>query len=79
MPGYTIGEPGARGRILGRALATSEPVVVRAVVGPVVPPLPAKGTFEQAKQLAEALTPGEPSRGKIARTVFAEKVRGMSE
>ena len=53
--------------------------MVRAVVGPVVPPLPAKGTFEQAKQLAEALTPGEPSRGKIARMAFAEKVRGMTE
>lgn len=76
---YIIKEPSACGRILKQALATSGAVAVQGVVDPLVPPLPAKATCEQAKQLTEAWARGAPNRGKIAWTVFAEKVREMIE
>jgi pyruvate dehydrogenase (quinone)/pyruvate oxidase len=75
--GFTIEDPADCGRILDQALAVPGPVVVQAVVDPLVPPLPAKATFEQAKHLAEALARGEPNRMKIAWTVLAEKVREL--
>lgn len=41
------------------------------------PPMPAKVSLEQAKQLAKSLARGTPHRGKIALTLAADKVREL--
>ena len=48
-----------------RALAADGPVLLEAVVDPEVPPLPPHISFEQAKNLAQALAKGDPARGRI--------------
>jgi pyruvate dehydrogenase (quinone) len=49
------------------ALRSDVPVVVEAVVDPEVPILPPHIPFEMAKNLASALTKGEPNAGRIVR------------
>jgi pyruvate dehydrogenase (quinone) len=75
--GFTIEDPKECGRTLDEALATAGPVVVQAVVDPLVPPMPAKVTLEQATKFAESLARGEPNRSKIAWTVLSDKVREL--
>ena len=75
--GFTIKEPEQCGAVLDQALATPGPVVVEAVVDPLVPPLPAKITASQATQFAKSLARGEPDRSKIAWSVLSDKIREM--
>jgi pyruvate dehydrogenase (quinone) len=75
--GYTLEDPADCGRIVERALATPGPVVVKAVVYPYEPPLPAKVSVKQAAMFAESLARGQPNRSKIAWTVLADKVREL--
>jgi pyruvate dehydrogenase (quinone) len=75
--GIAIEDPVDCGRILDRALATSGPVIVEAIVDPFTPPMPAKITLDQAKKFSEALARGEPNRSKIAWTVLSDKVREL--
>ncbi|MGH7847830.1 MAG: thiamine pyrophosphate-dependent enzyme, partial [Candidatus Binatia bacterium] len=75
--GYTVEDPAACGSVLDEALATPGPVIVEAVVDPLVPPMPAKITLEQATKFAESLARGEPNRSKIAWTVLSDKVREL--
>jgi pyruvate dehydrogenase (quinone)/pyruvate oxidase len=75
--GYTVEDPADCGWVLDEALATPGPVIVEAVVDPLVPPMPAKITLEQATKFAESLARGEPNRSKIAWTVLADKVREL--
>jgi pyruvate dehydrogenase (quinone)/pyruvate oxidase len=75
--GFTIEDPATCGDILSQALATPGPVVVEAIVDPMVPPMPAKVTLEQAKHFAESLARGEPNRAKIAWTVLSDRVREL--
>ena len=75
--GFTIEEPAQCGAILDRALSTTGPVIVEAVVDPFVPPMPAKVSFDQAKKFAESLARGEPNRSKIAWTILSDKVREL--
>src|SRR5207247_9444774 len=60
--GFTIDDPKDCGRILDQALATPGPVIVEAIVDPLVPPMPAKVTLDQATKFAESLARGEPNR-----------------
>ncbi|MGB7925058.1 MAG: thiamine pyrophosphate-dependent enzyme [Pyrinomonadaceae bacterium] len=53
------------------------PALVEAVVDPFEPPLPARIKAEQALHIAEALARGEPNRGRIALTLFRNKVREL--
>jgi pyruvate dehydrogenase (quinone)/pyruvate oxidase len=53
------------------------PALCEAVVDPFEPPLPARTTAKQALHLAEALARGEPGRGRIALTLFREKIRDL--
>jgi pyruvate dehydrogenase (quinone)/pyruvate oxidase len=53
------------------------PALCEAVVDPFEPPLPARTSVKQALHLAEALARGEPNRGRIALTLFREKVRDL--
>jgi pyruvate dehydrogenase (quinone)/pyruvate oxidase len=75
--GFTIEDPAECGSILEQALATPGPVVVEAVVDPLVPPMPAKITLDQATKFAESLARGEPQGSRIAWTVLSEKVREL--
>ena len=75
--GFTIEDPKDCGRILDQALATPGPVIVEAVVDPLVPPMPAKITLDQATKFVESLARGEPNRSKIAWTVLSDKVREL--
>lgn len=75
--GVSIEDPRDCGRAVEQALNTAGPVVVEAVVDPNEPPLPPKATFEQAAHLAESLARGTPDAGKIAATLFKDKVREL--
>jgi pyruvate dehydrogenase (quinone) len=59
---------------LQAAFGSTKPALVEAVVDPFEPPLPARTTLEQGLHLAESLARGEPHRGKIATTLFRDKI-----
>ena len=50
------------------------PALCEAVVDPFEPPLPPRASVKQALEMAEALARGEPNRGRIALTLFRDKV-----
>jgi pyruvate dehydrogenase (quinone) len=75
--GFTIDDPAACGPTLEKALATSGPVIVEAIVDPFEPPMPPKVTLDQATKFAQSLAKGQPHRGKIALTVASDKVREL--
>jgi pyruvate dehydrogenase (quinone) len=52
----------------------SKPVVVEAIVDPNEPPYPAKLGLKYVENFAKALAKGEPHGGKIALTLFREKL-----
>jgi pyruvate dehydrogenase (quinone) len=60
---------------LQAALAAKRPALVEAVVDPFEPPMPARVKLEDAVHMAESLARGEPNRGRIALTLFRNKVR----
>jgi pyruvate dehydrogenase (quinone)/pyruvate oxidase len=72
--GLRIEDPAECGPVLSRALSHPGPVLVEAVVDPFEPPMPPKVTLEQARHLAESLAKGTPDRGRIIRTILADKV-----
>jgi pyruvate dehydrogenase (quinone) len=76
--GYRIERPEEAGRMLDMALAAPGPVIVEAVVDPFEPPMPSQITPEQAINMAKALARGEPNRGRIAATLFRDKVRDFT-
>jgi pyruvate dehydrogenase (quinone)/pyruvate oxidase len=51
---------------------------VECVVDPFEPPLPPMVRPKQAWHLAESLMKGEPNRGRIALTIFRDKIRDFS-
>ena len=51
------------------------PALCEAVVDPFEPPMPPRVTASQALHMAEALARGEPNRGRIALTLFRNKIR----
>ncbi len=75
--GFTVDDPAECGSTIEQFLAAPGPAILQAVVDPYEPPLPARVNAEQALHFAEALTRGEPNRGKIALTVASDKVREM--
>jgi pyruvate dehydrogenase (quinone)/pyruvate oxidase len=54
------------------------PALVEAVVDPFEPPMPARVKAKQALKMAEALARGEPNRGRIALTLFRDKVSDLT-
>jgi len=63
---------------LEAAFATKGPALVEAVVDPFEPPQPARATFMQGLHMAESLARGEPHRGRIALTLFRDKIADFS-
>jgi pyruvate dehydrogenase (quinone) len=72
--GYFCDDPSSIREMTRAFLASPRPAVLEAVVDPNEPPMPAKIRPEQAKGFAEALLKGQPSGGRIALTLFRDKV-----
>src|SRR4051794_12720133 len=73
--GIRVDDPGDVGSAWDEALAADRPVVLEALTDPTVPPLPPHITIEQAKQLASALTAGEPHAWDVVKRSFAGKAK----
>ncbi len=62
---------------LEATLLADGPAICEAIVDPFEPPMPARTTVKQAMHLAEALAKGEPNRGRIALTLFRDKISDL--
>jgi pyruvate dehydrogenase (quinone) len=72
--GFTVERPEEIRPALERALASGRPSVVEVIVDPFEPPMPPKVSAEQALHFAEALAKGQPAGGRIALTLFRDKL-----
>jgi pyruvate dehydrogenase (quinone) len=72
--GFTCDDPKRIRDVMRAFLSSPKPAVLEAVVDPNEPPMPAKIKPEQAAHFAEALAKGEPGGGRIALTLFRDKV-----
>jgi pyruvate dehydrogenase (quinone) len=77
VTGYSLSDPAQCAAVLREALGTPGPALVEATVDPNEPPLPPKATFEQTKNLVEALARGTPDAGQIARNIALGKIREL--
>jgi pyruvate dehydrogenase (quinone) len=75
--GLTVKNPEDIRPALEQAFASDKPCVVEVYVDPFEPPMPPKVTVKQAAYFAEALIRGEPNGGKIALTVFRDKINEL--
>lgn len=76
--GFRCEKPDEVRPALEAAFAAKGPALVEAVVDPFEPPQPARATFQQGLHMAEALARGEPHRGRIALTLFRDKIADFS-
>ncbi len=72
--GFTVREPDDIAPTLEKAMASGKPCVVEVYVDPNEPPMPSSVTLKQAAHFAEALAKGQPNSGKIALTLFRDKL-----
>ncbi len=72
--GFSCDDPRQLRDVMSRFLAAPGPAVLEALVDANEPPMPAKITAKQASHFAEALLKGEPGGGRIALTLFRDKV-----
>jgi pyruvate dehydrogenase (quinone)/pyruvate oxidase len=75
--GFRCEKPKEVRHALEAALKEKRPALVEAVVDPFEPPMPSRITLDQAKNLAKSLARGEPHRGRIALTLFRDKVHEL--
>jgi pyruvate dehydrogenase (quinone) len=75
--GFTVEDPKDLRATFEKAFASNKPCVVEVVVDPFEPPMPPKVTVEQATHFAEALIKGQPNGGKIALTLFRDKINEL--
>lgn len=75
--GFTVEKPEDIRPTFEKALASGKPCVVEVVVDPFEPPMPPKVSLEQAAHFAEALIKGQPSGGRIALTLFRDKLNEL--
>ncbi|HKY29623.1 MAG TPA: thiamine pyrophosphate-dependent enzyme [Pyrinomonadaceae bacterium] len=75
--GFTVETPDEIRPSLERAMAAGKPAIVEVVVDPFEPPMPPKVSLEQATHFAEALLKGQPQGGKIALTLFRDKLNEL--
>jgi pyruvate dehydrogenase (quinone)/pyruvate oxidase len=75
--GFTVERPEEIGPALERALRCGKPAIVEVVVDPFEPPMPPKVTAKQAAHFAEALIRGQRKGGKIALTLFRDKLNEL--
>ncbi len=72
--GFSCDDPKQMRDVMRQFLASPKPAVLQALVDPNEPPMPAKIKPEQATHFAEALAKGQPEGGRIALTLFRDKV-----
>jgi pyruvate dehydrogenase (quinone) len=75
--GFRCERPEDARSALEAMLLTDGPALCEAVVDPFEPPMPARVKAKQALHMAEALARGEPNRGRIALTLFRDKVSDL--
>jgi pyruvate dehydrogenase (quinone)/pyruvate oxidase len=75
--GFTVERPEEIRPALEDAMASGRPSIVEVYVDPYEPPMPSKVTLEQAGHFAEALVKGTPQGGKIALTIFRDKLNEL--
>lgn len=72
--GFRCEQPGEVRSALEAMMRVDGPALCEAVVDPFEPPMPPRVGVEQAVNMAKALARGEPYRGRIALTLFRDKV-----
>jgi pyruvate dehydrogenase (quinone)/pyruvate oxidase len=72
--GWTVERPEEIRPALEAALASGKPALVEVVVDPFEPPMPPKVEAGQALRFAAALAKGQPDGGRIALTLFRDKL-----
>ena len=72
--GYSVEDPAKMQEVMRQFLASPRPAVLEALVDANEPPMPAKIKMEQARHFGEALLKGQPEGGRIALTLFRDKV-----
>jgi pyruvate dehydrogenase (quinone) len=75
--GFRCEKPDEVRPALDHMLQSRLPAIVEAIVDPFEPPMPARVRLEQALHMAESLARGEPNRGRIALTLFRNKVHEL--
>jgi pyruvate dehydrogenase (quinone)/pyruvate oxidase len=75
--GFRCEKPADVRGALEAALTSGRPALVEAVVDPYEPPMPPRITAKQAANMAKVLIRGEPHGGRIALTLFRDKVHEL--
>jgi pyruvate dehydrogenase (quinone) len=76
--GFRCERPEEARSALEAMMLADGPALCEAVVDPFEPPMPARVKAKQALHMAEALARGEPNRGRIALTLFRDKVDDLT-
>jgi pyruvate dehydrogenase (quinone) len=76
--GFRCERPNEVRGALDAMLRADGPALCEAVVDPFEPPMPPRVTPAQALHMADALARGEPNAGRIALTLFRDKVRDFT-
>jgi pyruvate dehydrogenase (quinone)/pyruvate oxidase len=72
--GISVRDPGDIRSAYEQAFSNGRPTVIDVYVDPNEPPMPGKITPKQVMHFAEALVKGTPNRGRIALTLFRDKI-----
>lgn len=75
--GFRCEKPEEARPALEAMMLADGPALVEAVVDPFEPPMPARVKPKQALRMAESLARGEPNRGRIALTLFRDKISDL--
>jgi len=75
--GFRVEKPGDVEPVLKEALAHDGPALVDVLVNPDEPPMPAKVTYEEAKNFAVSFLKGTPRRATIASTLFRDRIEQL--
>ena len=75
--GFRCETPNDVGPALLSALDSKVPALVEAIVDPFEPPIPPRVSAKQALHMAESLARGQPNKGRIALTLFRNKVSDL--
>src|SRR5437588_1355535 len=76
--GFRCERPEETRSALEAMLLADGPAICEAVVDPFEPPMPSRVKLKQAMRMAESLARGEPNRGRIALTLFRDKVNDLT-
>jgi pyruvate dehydrogenase (quinone)/pyruvate oxidase len=76
--GFRCEKPEEARSALEAMMLADGPALCEAVVDPFEPPMPPRVKVKQAMRMAESLARGEPNRGRIALTLFRDKVNDLT-